>query len=145
MEKERGNEISMIFQEPMTSLNPVFPIGYDFFFQAEDGIRIDLVTGVQTCALPIFGAGEEERVVAGEPTRPRERVGRDRGVGVPDVRDVVHVVDRRREIERALRGGHAGFPDPERQAARASARTSFTATPASAARRWQSSNSGHAL
>src|SRR6266404_8746582 len=28
-----------------------------FFFQAEDGIRDKLVTGVQTCALPIF-AGE---------------------------------------------------------------------------------------
>ena len=26
----------------------------DFFFQAEDGIRDDLVTGVQTCALPIY-------------------------------------------------------------------------------------------
>src|SRR5207244_7696633 len=26
---------------------------YYFFFQAEDGIRDDLVTGVQTCALPI--------------------------------------------------------------------------------------------
>src|SRR5258708_34270939 len=25
-----------------------------FFFQAEDGIRDDLVTGIQTCALPIF-------------------------------------------------------------------------------------------
>lgn len=24
----RGNEISMIFQEPMTSLNPVYPVGY---------------------------------------------------------------------------------------------------------------------
>src|SRR5438132_334634 len=30
-----------------------------FFFQAEDGIRDHCVTGVQTCALPIFGrAGE---------------------------------------------------------------------------------------
>src|SRR5215216_7143347 len=28
-----------------------------FFFQAEDGIRDDLVTGVQTCALPISGSG----------------------------------------------------------------------------------------
>src|SRR5207244_4820305 len=28
-----------------------------FFFQAEDGIRYDLVTGVQTCALPIFLLG----------------------------------------------------------------------------------------
>src|SRR5258708_17477461 len=27
-----------------------------FFFQAEDGIRDDLVTGVQTCALPILSA-----------------------------------------------------------------------------------------
>src|SRR5207244_6909159 len=29
-----------------------------FFFQAEDGIRDDLVTGVQTCALPIFLASK---------------------------------------------------------------------------------------
>lgn len=28
MRKLRGNELSMIFQEPMTSLNPVFTIGY---------------------------------------------------------------------------------------------------------------------
>src|SRR6476660_10052663 len=28
-----------------------------FFFQAEDGIRDDLVTGVQTCALPISRGG----------------------------------------------------------------------------------------
>ena len=27
MTKIRGNEISMIFQEPMTSLNPVFTVG----------------------------------------------------------------------------------------------------------------------
>src|SRR5437870_14113 len=27
---------------------------FDFFFQAEDGIRDGHVTGVQTCALPIF-------------------------------------------------------------------------------------------
>src|SRR5205809_5754097 len=29
--------------------------GLFFFFQAEDGIRDVAVTGVQTCALPIFG------------------------------------------------------------------------------------------
>src|SRR5450432_517477 len=28
-----------------------------FFFQAEDGIRYLIVTGVQTCALPIWGGG----------------------------------------------------------------------------------------
>src|SRR6266567_8413470 len=30
---------------------------YFFFFQAEDGIRDLTVTGVQTCALPIYGRG----------------------------------------------------------------------------------------
>src|SRR6266536_786538 len=30
-------------------------MSYFFFFQAEDGIRDPLVTGVQTCALPILG------------------------------------------------------------------------------------------
>src|SRR5438552_11950429 len=32
-----------------------------FFFKAEDGIRDDLVTGVQTCALPISLLREESR------------------------------------------------------------------------------------
>src|SRR5207244_8568351 len=35
------------------------------FFQAEDGIRDDLVTGVQTCALPIWAA----LVASGRSTR----------------------------------------------------------------------------
>src|SRR6266568_6249076 len=30
-----------------------------FFFQAEDGIRDGTVTGVQTCALPIYRGGQE--------------------------------------------------------------------------------------
>src|SRR5690606_20977085 len=34
-----------------------------FFFQAEDGIRYFHVTGVQTCALPIFETGNMGRVV----------------------------------------------------------------------------------
>src|SRR5438067_11944193 len=39
-----------------------------FFFQEEDGIRGRNVTGVQTCALPIWGTG----LMAGAPTgRPR--------------------------------------------------------------------------
>src|SRR5205823_9595260 len=37
-----------------------------FFFQAEDGIRDKLVTGVQTCALPIsFSASSSKRAEAG--------------------------------------------------------------------------------
>src|SRR5687767_15531567 len=34
----------------------MFLLVFFFFFQAEDGIRDKLVTGVQTCALPIFGS-----------------------------------------------------------------------------------------
>src|SRR2546425_944455 len=32
-----------------------------FFFQAEDGIRDKLVTGVQTCALPIYRGARDAR------------------------------------------------------------------------------------
>src|SRR2546423_3491195 len=39
------------------------------FFQAEDGIRDKLVTGVQTCALPILGGAVE-----GQPGRGRGAV-----------------------------------------------------------------------
>src|SRR6266567_9564485 len=38
----------MIGSEPVTAVH--------FFFQAEDGIRDLTVTGVQTCALPIYAA-----------------------------------------------------------------------------------------
>src|SRR5687767_15571527 len=43
-----------------------------FFFQAEDGIRDKLVTGVQTCALPIYGARAAHRAAlrAGRTARP---------------------------------------------------------------------------
>src|SRR5258708_31539936 len=39
-----------------------------FFFQAEDGIRDDLVTGVQTCALPICA------LVVGSPDEVVEKI-----------------------------------------------------------------------
>src|SRR2546421_3639686 len=37
------------------ALSTGFYVFLFFFFQAEDGIRDLIVTGVQTCALPIFG------------------------------------------------------------------------------------------
>src|SRR5207248_3850491 len=37
-----------------------------FFFQAEDGIRDRTVTGVQTCALPIFAAPNRSPAVAAQ-------------------------------------------------------------------------------
>src|SRR5207249_3705717 len=57
-----------------------------FFFQAEDGIRVRNVTGVQTCALPISqGEGHGRGRVHGaeslyEQRRPREREGPARTV-----------------------------------------------------------------
>src|SRR2546427_5956929 len=48
-----------------------------FFFQAEDGIRYLTVTGVQTCALPIWGAA-----CCAPTTSPDSGfVRQDRGVG----------------------------------------------------------------
>src|SRR6266511_4614295 len=44
-------------------------LSFFFFFQAEDGIRDFHVTGVQTCALPIFAAAEVgDDVYAEDPT-----------------------------------------------------------------------------
>src|SRR5207248_11208179 len=46
-----------------------------FFFQAEDGIRDRTVTGVQTCALPIFGSPADvplwDAIAKGELPGPR--------------------------------------------------------------------------
>src|SRR5258708_12871369 len=46
-----------------------------FFFQAEDGIRDDLVTGVQTCALPITNKSREALLFEAQQTEAL--VGRD--------------------------------------------------------------------
>src|SRR2546429_441847 len=46
----------------MAAIRATCRIGF-FFFQAEDGIRDVAVTGVQTCALPIFIAGKEMRAI----------------------------------------------------------------------------------
>src|SRR5207247_3244214 len=39
-----------------------------FFFQAEDGIRDPLVTGVQTCALPIWQVAHRRHAVMASPS-----------------------------------------------------------------------------
>src|SRR5207247_7741104 len=61
-----------------------------FFFQAEDGIRAPLVTGVQTCALPIFERGLFLRVM--------ERPGRVQGRSV-----IIRVFRDETEMRRTLR------------------------------------------
>src|SRR5258708_10432315 len=57
---ELGRFISLIDAIMLAGLNTRYVLiavilSVVFFFQAEDGIRDDLVTGVQTCALPISG------------------------------------------------------------------------------------------
>src|SRR2546422_4219311 len=46
-----------------------------FFFQAEDGIRDVAVTGVQTCALPIYRLEREHRAHGLHPLSGRDRPG----------------------------------------------------------------------
>src|SRR5438034_1443706 len=48
----------------------VFFFFFFFFFQAEDGIRDHCVTGVQTCALPIYPAIRCSSVLFPEPLAP---------------------------------------------------------------------------
>src|SRR5205823_8847315 len=49
-----------------------------FFFQAEDGIRDKLVTGVQTCALPISRRGPRASSASCGPRPERRRRGSGR-------------------------------------------------------------------
>src|SRR2546429_6905580 len=51
----------------------VFMLVVFFFFQAEDGIRDVAVTGVQTCALPIY----QQQVIHVQPVGDEAVLGRD--------------------------------------------------------------------
>src|SRR2546422_756397 len=48
----------LIFFMVLIKLLPILGTISGFFFQAEDGIRDVAVTGVQTCALPIWAAAQ---------------------------------------------------------------------------------------
>src|SRR5687767_15584193 len=52
-----------------------FSFFFFFFFQAEDGIRDKLVTGVQTCALPIWPPARASAEVLLEITNADARAG----------------------------------------------------------------------
>ena len=54
----------------------------------------------------------ERTVSVGDRVAAGQRIGRDRCVGVPRVRHVVDVVDRRRQVQRAW--GAQGFAPPAR-------------------------------
>src|SRR5699024_11376082 len=51
-----------------------------FFFQAEDGIRDRNVTGVQTCALPIYSEQVEQRLVNEYQTKRAKNFTRVRSI-----------------------------------------------------------------
>src|SRR5258708_13063631 len=80
-----------------------------FFFKAEDGIRDDLVTGVQTCALPISlrRAPREAPRFAAPDGPERRRRGRDDEVDLPrlqrDARVAHPLVGNVREIDARVR------------------------------------------
>src|SRR5439155_17540571 len=63
-----------------------------FFFQAEDGIRDGHVTGVQTCALPIFAAGSSRALLPADWFRHCETMFPDPVIS-PDLRYVATVID----------------------------------------------------
>src|SRR5436189_1702910 len=104
-----------------------------FFFQAEDGIRDTSVTGVQTCALPIYGGLDRDGVAAGQVLIVGGRLAGDRvgqrrgpgGVGIPD-RDLVDVAlpgHRRSEERRVGKECRSRWsPEPEKEAVRTSAK-----------------------
>src|SRR2546425_1295227 len=72
---------------PVSFLHKVHQVGHvvEFFFQAEDGIRYKLVTGVQTCALPISARSTGSRTATGTRScrrgSPRPAPRRPRGSG----------------------------------------------------------------
>src|SRR5687767_15180268 len=93
-----------------------------FFFQAEDGIRDKLVTGVQTCALPIYGYVFAENFQRFEDRRegeissffvghPKMLVGaplRAAGIPVHDL-DASETAYRRSEERRVGKEGRSGW------------------------------------
>src|SRR2546430_6185003 len=53
-----------------------------FFFQAEDGIRDLTVTGVQTCALPIYLEGDDPALTVGKHAEWQDRIHSERADGI---------------------------------------------------------------
>src|SRR5229473_7579905 len=86
-----------------------------FFFQAEDGIRDKLVTGVQTCALPISprrsGAGRRNRRRSPQARWPGRRSFNRRASGTPAAPTAQH------SPEYSLDGAFEPLPHGGRHAA----------------------------
>src|SRR5204862_5820497 len=88
----------------------LFFLFFFFFFQAEDGIRDLYVTGVQTCALPIFravppGGRIRDRSRCGSWMRPPGGTARRRAAGT---RRECRLRCRRSEERRVGKEGRSG-------------------------------------
>src|SRR2546430_10585507 len=98
---------------------------YFFFFQAEDGIRYLTVTGVQTCALPIWtGTGQPGQRDSGPGTREAlgERSGR---------RQLIEAIDEKVERHQWARvATPSSTPATSRASARSRVLTSVRRVPA---------------
>src|SRR3989449_4865806 len=81
-----------------------FVFCFFFFFQAEDGIRDVAVTGVQTCALPIYGRRADEAGDAAQALEPRPAALDARAHEI-----VPRLAGRRRQLHRAV---HRARRDP---------------------------------
>src|SRR3989440_2310538 len=76
-----------------SDINLNFALHFFFFFQAEDGIRDLIVTGVQTCALPIsfcwitcWWGRVDPHPPAGDPAEGLRALGHHQGGGKSEVR-----------------------------------------------------------
>src|SRR3989440_11404276 len=104
-----------------------------FFFQAEDGIRDLIVTGVQTCALPIFAQPVtpiHDRRVADPPLLEVDvaevrAIGDGETSGLLPQREQLQHVGERRFLERAL-DGHQRNSSIIRSATSAQSHTTFS-------------------
>src|SRR5438552_18930566 len=89
-----------------------------FFFQAEDGIRDDLVTGVQTCALPISRAERLSRSIA--PRRARaEASAMSKALRLASTREIGRASCRERV---QIRGAGRAFQEEDAAGSRAAYR-----------------------
>ena len=61
--------------------------------------RPSLCRGLHHLLAVLVGAGQEEHVLAVEPLKARQRIGRDRLIGVADMRHAVRIGDRGRDVE----------------------------------------------
>src|SRR2546430_3671439 len=85
---EAWPHLARVFHSTMRALAPASRPAAFFFFQAEDGIRDLTVTGVQTCALPIWG-DRMNPIPQAPPGFPGRHVGSwpmDDEMGLPLVR-----------------------------------------------------------